>query len=237
MKSVFEVAPPAYSQLDPVRHGVARVWSLSTGPLNQNCLLVADDSGAALLIDPGAEAAQIERMVEMSGAEVEAILLTHAHPDHLGALESLRAWLGVPAFLHPLEADNLAAAPALAHKLGLPDFQTPRPPEGTIQQGQIFTAGQVSLAARELPGHTAGHVIFVGIGASSGFVLAGDTLFAGGMLAPTNLPGSDRTALLGGIVRELLILPPQTVIYPGHGAPTIVAAERERALFRRRLWG
>ena len=104
------------------------------------------------------------------------------------------------------------------------------PPDGWTAQGQVFRAGELELTARELPGHSPGHVVLVG----EGFVCAGDTLFAGA-IAPTDRPGADRAALLAGIVRELLTLPPQTVIYPGHGAPTTVAAERERALFRRRL--
>lgn len=226
------LAPLPYDQLDPVQHGAAWVRCLSTGTLNENCLLVTDapEFGAGLLIDPGSDAGQILRMAEASGAEVQATLLTHGHYDHIGAVQAVREALKVPVWLHPGELDMYAGAGALAQLLGETDFQQPAPPDALLRQGQTFTAGGVTLSARELPGHSPGHTVFVG----DGFVLAGDTLFRGA-IAPTNLPGADRTLLLHGIVRELLSLPPHTVIYPGHGAPTTVGAERERPLFRRWL--
>ncbi|MDO4262851.1 MAG: MBL fold metallo-hydrolase [Deinococcus sp.] len=226
------MAPPPYHQLDPVQHGAAWVRCLSTGTLNQNCLLVTDapEFGAGLLIDPGSDAGQILRMVEASGAEVQATLLTHGHYDHIGAADAVRKALEVPVYLHAAELPVYAGAGALAQQFGESDFQQPGPPDALVRQGQTFTAGAASLTARELPGHSPGHTVYVG----GGFVLAGDTLFRGA-IAPTNLPGADRTLLLRGIVRELLSLPPHTVIYPGHGAPTTVGAERERPLFRRWL--
>ncbi|GHF92593.1 hydrolase [Deinococcus piscis] len=228
------LAPPPYDQLDPVQHGAAWVRCLSTGTLNENCLLVTDapEFGTGLLIDPGSDASQILRMVEASGAEVQATLLTHGHYDHIGAVQAVREALEVPVWLHPGELDVYAGAGALAQQFGEDDFEPPAPPDALLRQGQTFTAGGVTLTARELPGHSPGHTVFVG----DGFVLAGDTLFRGA-IAPTDLPGADRSQLLGGIVHELLSLPPHTVIYPGHGAPTTVSAERDRPLFRRWLAG
>ncbi|MCY1702881.1 MBL fold metallo-hydrolase [Deinococcus sp. SL84] len=225
-------APPPYNQLDPVQHGAAWVRCLSTGRLNENGLLVTDSpsGGAGLLVDPGSDAGQLLRMVDTSGAEVQAILLTHGHYDHIGAVQALRHELDAPVYLHAAELPVYAGAGALAQQFGESSFQQPDPPDALIRQGQTFRAGGVTLTARELPGHSPGHTVFVG----DGFVLAGDTLFRGA-IAPTNLPGADRTLLLRGIVRELLHLPPHTVVYPGHGAPTTVGAERGRALFRRWL--
>lgn len=230
MWTVLDLAPLAYNQLDPVQHGAAWVRCLATGPLNQNCLLVTDAAGMGLLIDPGSDAQQILRMVQGSGAAVQAMLLTHAHYDHIGAVQPLREELDVSVYLHPAELDNYVGAAALAQTFGVTNFQPPALPDKAIHQGQVFTAGAVTLTARELPGHSPGHVVWVG----DGFVLAGDTLFAGA-IAPTNLPGADRSQLIAGIVRELLSLPPDTVIYPGHGAPTTVGAERGQPLFRRHL--
>ncbi len=226
-----EWVPPAFNQLTPRLHGGALVWNLSTGPLNENCLLVRDAaSDAAFLIDPGADAAQISRLVLDAGAEVAAILLTHAHPDHIGAVQPLREEWEVPVYLHPQETAHVLEAPALAAALGMADFVPLALPVQALEDGQTFRAGGLQLTAHHLPGHSPGHVIF----AAQGFVLAGDTLFQGA-IAPTNRPDADRETLLQGIVRKLLTQPPDTVIYPGHGAPTTAAAERGRPLFRRRL--
>lgn len=208
-------------------HGAARVWTLPTGPLQENAVLVAGPHGEGFLFDPGDEAERVLDLVRDAGVTVRGILLTHAHFDHIGAVQPVREALGVPVFLHPADLPLYRLGAASAARWNLP-FVQPEAPDHEITQGQTFTAGDLTLTARELPGHAPGHVVFVG----DGFVVAGDTLFQGG-IGRTDLPGGNHPQLLAGIARELLSLPDETVVYPGHGPVTTVGAERRTNPFLR----
>lgn len=209
-------------------HGKARVWVLPTGPIQENAVLVAGEEQEGFLIDPGDDAEAILALVRDAGVTVRAILLTHAHFDHIGAVQPVREALGVPVYLHPAELPIYRLGAASAARWNLP-FRQPADPEEEITQGQVLTAGNLRLTARELPGHSPGHVVFV---AETGFVVAGDTLFQGS-IGRTDLPGGNHPQLIEGIRRELLSLPDETAIYPGHGAATTVGAERRKNLFLR----
>ncbi|THF84014.1 MBL fold metallo-hydrolase [Deinococcus sp. KSM4-11] len=204
----------------PHLHGSVRVWPQSTGPLQENAVLVADAAGQGFLIDPGDDAERILALVQDSGVTVHGILLTHAHFDHIGAVQAVREALGVPVWLHPADLGLYRAGGTSAARWNLP-FVQPADPEHDITQDQAFTAGDLTLRARELPGHAPGHVVFIG----DGFVLAGDTLFQGS-IGRTDLPGGNHPQLISGITAELLGLPEETAVYPGHGARTTVGAER-----------
>ncbi|GGI82957.1 MBL fold metallo-hydrolase [Deinococcus wulumuqiensis] len=204
----------------PRTHGPVRLWSLPTGPLQENALLVAGARNQGFLIDPGDDAARILDLVRTAGVEVQAILLTHAHFDHIGAVQPVREALGVPVYLHPADLPTYHLGAASAGRWNLP-FVQPADPDQGIAQGQTFTAGDLTLTARELPGHAPGHVVFVG----DGFVIAGDTLFAGG-IGRTDLPGGNHPQLIAGIERELLRLPDDTYVYPGHGGFTTIGREK-----------
>lgn len=205
----------------PAQHGDARIWLLPTGPLQENCYLVAGPEQQGFLIDPGEDATRILALVDASGVQVQAILLTHGHFDHIGAVQAVREALGVPVYLHPGSAADYDSGQQRAALFGLPLTQ-PAAPDHAIAQGQLFTAGSLRLMARDLPGHAQGHVVFVG----DGFVLAGDTLFAGS-IGRTDLPGGNHPQLLAGIEAELLTLDGETVVYPGHGPATTIARERQ----------
>jgi glyoxylase-like metal-dependent hydrolase (beta-lactamase superfamily II) len=211
----------------PRTHGAARVWSLSTGPLQENALLVAGEENEGFLIDPGDEAARLLALVRASGVTVRGILLTHGHFDHIGAVQEIREALGVAVHLHPADLPLYRAGETSAARWNLP-FTQPADPDADLVQGQVLTAGDLSLTVRELPGHAPGHVVFVG----DGFVIAGDTLFAGG-IGRTDLPGGNHPQLLAGLAAELLTLPDDTVVYPGHGGATTVARERQTNPFLR----
>ncbi|MFC3832350.1 MULTISPECIES: MBL fold metallo-hydrolase [Deinococcus] len=211
----------------PHVHGAVRVWSLPTGPLQENAVLVAGADGQGVLIDPGDDADRILALVQGAGVTVRAILLTHAHFDHIGAVEAVRGALEVPVFLHPADLALYRNGGTSAARWNLP-FVQPADPEHDITQDQVFTAGDVTLRARELPGHAPGHVVLVG----EGFVVAGDTLFQGS-IGRTDLPGGNHPQLIAGIARELLSLPDSTVVYPGHGGHTTVGAERRTNPFLR----
>jgi hydroxyacylglutathione hydrolase len=211
----------------PREHGPARVWTLPTGPLQENAVLVAGAGGEGFLFDPGDDAARVLALVRDAGVTVRAVLLTHAHFDHIGAVQPVREALGVPVHLHPADLPLYRLGAASAARWNLP-FLQPEAPDHGVRQGQTFTAGDLSLTARELPGHAPGHVVFVG----DGFVVAGDTLFQGG-IGRTDLPGGNHGQLLAGIERELLGLPDATAVYPGHGPATTVGAERRTNPFLR----
>ncbi|BDP40098.1 hydrolase [Deinococcus aetherius] len=190
-------------------------------------MLVAGQGGEGFLFDPGDEAERVLALVRGAGVTVRGILLTHAHFDHIGAVQPVREALGVPVSLHTADLPLYRLGAASAARWNLPFIQ-PEAPDHEITQGQVFTAGDLALTARELPGHAPGHVVFVG----DGFVVAGDTLFQGG-IGRTDLPGGNHPQLLAGIARELLSLPDETVVYPGHGPATTVGAERRTNPFLR----
>ncbi|MFC4426513.1 MBL fold metallo-hydrolase [Deinococcus navajonensis] len=208
-------------------HGTARVWSTPTGPLQENAVLVAGTEGKGFLIDPGDDADPLLALIRSAGVSVQGILLTHAHFDHIGAVQPLREALEVPVWLHPADRSLYDLGAASAARWNLP-FVQPAPPDHAIAQDQVFQAGDLVLKARELPGHAPGHVVFVG----EGFVVAGDTLFMGG-IGRTDLPGGNHPQLLAGLQRELLSLPDDTAVYPGHGPRTLVGHERRTNSFLR----
>ncbi|MDV6373365.1 MBL fold metallo-hydrolase [Deinococcus arenicola] len=218
--------------LQPSVHGHVRVWSLPTGPLQENAVLVAGAQGEGFLFDPGDNAERILALVRDSGVTVRGILLTHAHFDHIGAVQPVREALRVPVHLHPADLPIYRLGAASAGRWNLPFIQ-PEAPDHDITQNQTFTAGDLTLTARELPGHAPGHVVFLaGTGGEGGVVVAGDTLFQGG-IGRTDLPGGSHPELLAGITRELLTLPDSTAVYSGHGGVTTIGAERRTNPFLR----
>lgn len=218
--------------IQPVQHGHVRVWSLPTGPLQENAVLVAGAQGEGFLFDPGDDAARILDLVRTAGVTVRGILLTHAHFDHIGAVQPVREALRVPVHLHPADLPIYRLGAASAGRWNLPFIQ-PDAPDHEIAQDQTFTAGDLTLTARELPGHAPGHVVFLaGTEGEDGLVVAGDTLFQGG-IGRTDLPGGDHPTLISGIARELLTLPDATAVYSGHGAATTIGAERRSNPFLR----
>lgn len=201
-------------------HGDVNVWSLPTGPLQENAILVAGADNQGFLFDPGDDASRILALVRATGVTVQAILLTHAHFDHIGAVQPVREALNIPVYLHANDLPIYRMGAASAGRWGLP-FMQPADPEHAITQDQEFKAGDLSLKVRELPGHAPGHVVIIG----DGFVIAGDTLFAGG-IGRTDLPGGNHPQLISGIQSELFTLPGDTHVYPGHGGYTTIDREK-----------
>ncbi len=205
----------------PTVHGSVRIWSIPTGPLQENASLVVNADNEGFLIDPGDDAQRLLLLIKELGIQVKSILLTHAHFDHIGAVQPIREALNVSVYLHPNDLPLYRLGAASAARWNLP-FVQPADPDQAIAQGQSFELGQLKLTARELFGHAPGHVIFVG----NGFVISGDTLFAGS-IGRTDLPMGNHPQLIEGIQRELLTLPPETVVYSGHGAITTIGKEQQ----------
>jgi len=194
-----------------------RAFRLTVGPLGENAYLVETPEGA-VFIDPGDEAPRLLALAQEAGLTPRAILLTHAHFDHLGAVAPLVEALGLPVFLHPLDLPLYQRAPEMAALFGLA-VPPPPPKVEPLEEGmEVF-----GLEVFHLPGHSPGHVAF--LDREGGQVFSGDLLFRGG-IGRYDLPGADPRALFASL-RRLLTLPPTTQVHPGHGPSTTLGLEAQ----------
>jgi len=203
-----------------------KVLSRTVGAFRENSYLVVDDeTGDAIVIDPGDEGEQIVSMIESSGATLRAIWLTHAHLDHIGAVSALRRrFASVPVHLHPLDRPVYAAASFFAESYGIP-FEQPDVPDAELTHGEIVHVGSLAFQVIHAPGHSPGHVVFHG----NGIVLGGDVLFAGS-IGRTDLPMANPGHMQESLTK-MAALPPETVVYPGHGDATTIGEEISRNPF------
>ena len=204
------------------------VETLIVGPIQTNCyIVVCEDTRRAAVIDPGWSAPTILAAVESLNARVGLILLTHAHFDHIGAVADIVDATKAPLALHPLDLPLLRADGG-ARAFNLPIRPAPDP-DLSLDHGQILEVGTLRFETRFAPGHTPGHVVFYLENAGTHFseraVLGGDVLFQGS-IGRTDFPGGDLDTLIASIRNQLLTLPDDVVVYPGHGPPTTIGEER-----------
>lgn len=192
---------------------------VTVGPFQENSYLLSDKAtGRGVLVDPGDEAPRISRMVRAAGVEIEAIWLTHAHLDHIGAVAAMKREWNVPVRLHPDDLVLYRRAAQQAAFYGLP-FEQPADPDGEFKDGEVLTLGESVFTVHHTPGHAPGHVAFVG----EGVMLGGDLLFAGS-IGRVDLPLSNPEAM----ERSLALVAgfePDIAVYPGHGPPTSIGTE------------
>jgi len=196
------------------------ITSHTVGAFQENCYLVVDDeSGRAVLIDPGAEGERLVDVVRRSDAELDAIWVTHAHLDHVGGVAAVRRVWEVPIYLHPADAALYQNASRQAAAYGLP-FEDPPPADRELADGDTVHVGSLAFRVMHAPGHAPGLVVFYG----QGVALVGDLIFAGSV-GRTDLPMSNPAHMQESLERATATLPPETMIYPGHGRTTTMAAE------------
>ena len=192
----------------------------TVGAFQENSYLVVDPSTQrAVLVDPGADAEQLVEMVRASRATLEAIWLTHAHIDHIGAIAGIKRIWDVPVHMHPADRPLFDRGAMQAAVYGLP-FEEPPAPERELAEGDILQLGALRFGVLHMPGHAPGHVVFV----TDGHMIGGDLLFAGS-IGRTDLPFSDPDRMSESLER-VIMLPDETVVYPGHGPTTAIGRER-----------
>ncbi len=195
--------------------------SIVVGPLGVNCYLVGDDATRdVIVIDPGGDARKILDVIEKNKLVVCAIVNTHAHFDHVGALTEVRDATRAPFWLHAEEARVLAYAQQSAARFGLAIPQ-PAPAEKLLHEGDVVSVGAISLRVLHTPGHTPGGICLL----YANHIFAGDTLFQGS-IGRTDFPGGDYATLMKSIGDKLFPLPDETIVYPGHGPETTMANEK-----------
>jgi len=202
-----------------------KITSCTVGPFQENSYLIVDESTMrAAIVDPGAEPDRLIHLVRESGAELDAIWLTHAHLDHVGGVAGLRRVWSVPVYLHPAALPMYERASGQAAVYELP-FEQPEAPDRSFNDGDRLSLGTLAFDVLYTPGHAPGHVVLHG----NGVLFAGDLLFAGS-IGRTDLPMSNPAQMEQSLAR-VCELDDDTVVYPGHGPPTTIGAERSTNVF------
>jgi glyoxylase-like metal-dependent hydrolase (beta-lactamase superfamily II) len=199
------------------------VRTFESGAFAQNAYVVwEDDATFAVAVDPGAGASAMADFLADNGLFCEAILLTHAHLDHIEGVAELVRRTGAAIHMHADDRALYEHVQQQATAFGL-DVEAQPPIDATLEHGQRLRFGGIELEVRHAPGHSPGHVLFYC--AEGGFALVGDVVFAGS-IGRTDLPGGSMPTLMQSIRAQVLTLPDETVLYPGHGPSTTVGHER-----------
>jgi glyoxylase-like metal-dependent hydrolase (beta-lactamase superfamily II) len=202
-----------------------KVKEMSLGPLGTNCYIVHNHE-QALVIDPGGEANKVVTFLREEQLSAQAILLTHAHFDHIGGVQALRTDLDLDVYLHQNELEWLSNPDLNRSRSFGSEIVTDRA-EHTLKPGTL-QIGPFQFDVLHTPGHSPGSVSFVF--AEAGFVISGDVLFRLG-IGRTDLPGGDIRKLELSIKNQLYALRDSLIVYPGHGPRTTIEAEKENNPF------
>ena len=192
---------------------------LPLGALQANCYLLSDEEGATAVIDPGDEAGTILETVRAGELAVEAILLTHAHFDHILAADELRRDTGAPVYVYETDAPALAD-PRRSLTVLAKGGAGPLRADHLLKDGEELRVGRLAVSVLHTPGHTPGSCCFL----CGDALFSGDTLFAGS-IGRTDFPGGDDQAMAASL-RMLAALEPGIRVFPGHGESTTLSKER-----------
>jgi glyoxylase-like metal-dependent hydrolase (beta-lactamase superfamily II) len=201
------------------------IHTLVSMPFEENTYVAwLPGRGEAVVIDPGLEPELIRDFLRDQGLSAAAILNTHGHADHIAGNGAMKqAFPDAPLVIGARETPMLDSAERnLSAAFGLEIISPPA--DRTVAEGDVVEAAGLRFDVLDVPGHSPGHIVYVFRGPPC-LVFGGDVLFRGGV-GRTDFPGGDARALFDGIRRKLFALPPDSVVYPGHGPVTTVGHER-----------
>ncbi|HTW42503.1 MAG TPA: MBL fold metallo-hydrolase [Solirubrobacteraceae bacterium] len=202
------------------------VRAFTVGPVQENSYIVraSSDAQRALLIDPGDEPERLQRAIDALGVQIEAILITHCHFDHIGAVAPLARATGAPVYCPQIERPVLADVMSWVPP-GFGPFESYQA-EHTLSGGERLSLAGLDIEVIFTPGHSPGHLTYALQSPTHPALLSGDVLFQGSV-GRVDLPGGDWATLERSIEALLKAYPPETVVYPGHMGVTTLGRERD----------
>ena len=199
------------------------VRSFTVGPVAENCYLARPDgSDRAIVVDPGDDADRLLGAIDELGLNVEAILVTHCHFDHIGAVAPVAGATGAPVWCPEIEVPVLADIMSFVPWPGFGPYES-YDADHSVKGGERLELAGLEIDVLHTPGHSPGHVTYSIADVPALF--SGDVLFKGSV-GRTDLPGGDWGTLLESIRTLVEGFPPETVVYPGHMGITTLGAER-----------
>jgi hydroxyacylglutathione hydrolase len=208
--------------------------TLVVGALETNCYIVgAEQSGRAIVIDPGDGSSEILRTLQRRGLALDQLIATHAHFDHILAVRALQEATGAPFYLNAADRPLLQAMQRTAMAWIGRDPGEPPEVEGDLIPGELVQVGDLALEIRGAPGHSPGGIVLVHHESRRAFT--GDAVFAGS-IGRTDLPGGNMALLMESIRSQILSLPDDYALLPGHGPSSTVLGERMGNPFLNVAW-
>ena len=202
---------------------------LELPPIGTNCYIAgSEQTHEGLVIDPAADAPRILDNIKQLTLTIKFIIVTHAHPDHIGAIAQVKEATGASFALHNDEAKVLQNYDYTQFSAFDPSFRPPPQPDRLLVDGDSIEIGDLNFRIVHTPGHSSGGICIIG----HGVVFSGDTLFNMG-IGRTDGPGGDYDSLISGIREKLFVLPDNMLVLPGHGPKTTIGYEKQNNPFFR----